>query len=156
MKLKLVAIGISVSIALFVGWLLLSSPPYHSQFDKALRTALNQPAGSSIPLSELAEFEWTRFCVVPPYGSQQSAEELIGAAWPGRWWSLVNDDQRYYVFVDNDEVVSVLKRQNNGVPYIRQAHECRTREEAVLRVVIEQRRDREVRFFDLEDQGRTD
>jgi hypothetical protein len=90
---------------------------YESQFRRSLTEAAR--AGDTLDLASVADFEWDRLYMFPPYSSRAQMEKAVGSRWtppvsyfeylaysaahPGQ--GLVDDSLRKLVFVRDDDVV---------------------------------------------------
>ena len=113
----------------------LTGPPGGGDLSEKLGERVHESYGETIDFSELAPFEWTRFCAFHPYTTEEMAEEELGFDWPYRWsGEKSNEGTNYLVFLNGGNVVAAFDHPSDQGNFEMREEPCRERSAAQFNV----------------------
>jgi hypothetical protein len=84
---------------------------HESTLQERIAKAVAQGEGATIRISDVAEFEWDRFHIFPPYTPTDDIDRELGFHWPSAASTGIDqlDSFTLLVFVRSSEVVAYVK-----------------------------------------------
>ena len=85
-----------------------------------LRSLAGRGPGTTVRISDLTTFKWSKFVWLEPYTMRQEAEGALGFPWPAydKWDLEHSDGFSLLVFVDNGQVVRVEEQKRGQGEFV--------------------------------------
>ena len=94
-----------LALHVLLGGVLGAAPPGDQGLDARLIDGVS-PSDVVLDLTEMTNFDWTRFCVTGGYYSKSTTESLLEVDWDYSWTPGWDESEAMAIFLDGDVVVA--------------------------------------------------